>query len=145
VEREPVANPVTHFFLKAGRRVRRRKEIEAAAQVTIVSALDGRRSARPIAGKTLNLSQTGALLALPEIAVDDLMLDRAAGDGISDLVEIDVHVGVGDGIGFSALGKVIWLEEVRRTATAPRHHLVGVRFVKLYKQDQENLQRVLED
>jgi hypothetical protein len=144
-ESQPIVTPITRLFMKVGSRVRRRRELQAPVLVTILSGTDGRRASRPIAGTTLNLSETGALLSLTEIAVDGLILDRVPGDGVSDLMELDVDVRAPEPAAFSALAKVIWLEEVRRSGATPRHHLVGVRFVKLYKRDQESLARALKD
>lgn len=138
-----LANPVTHFFLKVGRRLRRRVEIDAEVRATIISTRDGRRADREIIGRTVNLSHAGALIILPEVAANDFTLSAEPGEGVTNLLEMDVRVGDRDPTCFSALAKVVWLEEIRKGGRNRHYFLAGIRFVKLYRRDQEILGQIL--
>jgi hypothetical protein len=143
MDRQAVANPVSHFFLKIGRRLRRRMEIDAEARATIVSGASGERSAEPIVGRTVNLSQNGALLILPDRDAGPMSLDVASGDQVSNLLEVEICTEPEPQVRFRAMSKVIWIEEMGKDTRRPPYYLVGVRFVKLFQRDAEALGEIL--
>ena len=145
MNRQSVANPVSHFFLKVGRRLRRRVEIDAEARVTIVSSASGERAGRSIVGRTVNLSQNGALLILPDRHVDQLSFDVASGDDVSNMVEVDIVTEPTPRIGFHAMAKIVWMEEMRRDTGRRPYYLVGLRFVKLFARDADALRVILDE
>lgn len=143
MERSSVANLATHFSLKVGRRRIKRIDIEAVAEVTIISGSDGAYSKKPLIGRTINLSESGALLLLPRTEIDNLTLDPRAENNVNNVCEVKINVDDDPLKSFNGLAKVIWTEPMRQGSHT--FHLVGIRFVKLYNQDKETLRQVLLD
>lgn len=147
MQRSSVANPVSSFFLKVGRRQRRRVEIDAEVRITPISAEEGEMVQNAVTGRTVNLSNGGALLVLPETDGNGeayAFCTDPSGQA-NCLIDAEFHYD-NDGPGlFNALAKVVWLERLKDGPKSEPYVLAGIKFIKLYQEDRQRLEALLGD
>jgi len=136
----PLISSVNHFVLKMGNRLRRRKPLDAAVEIAAMpKGLEDDPSNR-VRGRIVNLSESGALAALPRIVLEEI--DITSEQEPRPFLEIRIDPDNSDAAPITALGVVAWHEPISR-GPGELSHLCGLRFVKLFTEDRANLKRLI--